>query len=70
VTLLDLILGAVADAVVPGVTGAVVSGGIDSSTIVSLAPEMPTFTGYYEGEAYDERRYARLVAGGQTTTRS
>jgi asparagine synthetase B (glutamine-hydrolysing) len=69
VTLLDLILGAVADAVVPGVTGAVVSGGIDSSTIVSR-PEMPTFTGYYEGEAYDERRYARLVAGGQTTTRS
>lgn len=50
------------------VVGAVLSGGIDSSTVVCLAREagydFPTFTGYYdEGSAFDERRYAKLVAG-------
>src|SRR6266496_2241523 len=59
--LLDLLRTAVSDAVGPE-TGAVLSGGIDSSTIVSLAGGIPTFTGYYEGKAYDERPYARLVA--------
>jgi asparagine synthase (glutamine-hydrolysing) len=62
--LLDRIRWAVADALTDE-TGAVLSGGIDSSTIVSLAGSLPTFTGYYEGEAYDERPYARLVAGAE-----
>lgn len=60
--LLELVRAAVADAVKEE-TGAVLSGGIDSSTIVSLAGGVPTFTGYYEGAAYDERPYARMVAG-------
>lgn len=60
--LLLLLREAVADAV-GYETGAVLSGGIDSSTIVSLAGGLPTFTGYYDGAAYDERPYARMVAG-------
>lgn len=59
--LLRLVREAVAD-VVNDETGAVLSGGIDSSTIVSLSGGVPTFTGYYEGVAYDERPYARMVA--------
>jgi asparagine synthetase B (glutamine-hydrolysing) len=66
--------GLIADAVNDAVTnaegrvGAVLSGGIDSSTVVCLARQaghdLPTFTGYYdEGEQFDEREYARLVAG-------
>lgn len=46
--------------------GCVVSGGIDSSTVTLLASEhgpLPTLTGYYDGEKYDERRWASLVAG-------
>ena len=60
--LLQLVREAVADNV-NDETGAVLSGGIDSSTIVSLAGGIPTFTGYYDGAAYDERPWARLVAG-------
>ena len=60
--LLQLVREAVADSVNEE-TGAVLSGGIDSSTIVSLAGGIPTFTGYYDGPAYDERPWARLVAG-------
>ena len=43
-------------------TGVLLSGGIDSSTIAYFAPELPLFTGFYRGEAYDERRWARLIA--------
>ncbi len=45
--------------------GMSLSGGIDSSTVYKLTgkPELPCFTGYYEGDAYDERFYARQVAG-------
>ena len=51
-----------------GAVGAVLSGGIDSSTVVCMARaaghDLPTFTGYYdEGPAFDERPYARLAAG-------
>lgn len=50
--------------------GAHLSGGLDSSTVVSLASMMnvtgsqiKTFTGAFdEGEKFDETRYARLVA--------
>jgi len=59
-----LVREAVGEAMGPE-TGAVLSGGIDSSTITLLArsfDEIPTFTGYYEGAAYDERPWARLVA--------
>jgi len=45
------------------VTGVLLSGGIDSSTIAAFAPGLPAFTGWYEGEAYDERLYARLAVG-------
>jgi asparagine synthetase B (glutamine-hydrolysing) len=42
--------------------GVLVSGGIDSSTVVSFTPYIsPAFTGYYQGEAYDERQWARLA---------
>jgi asparagine synthetase B (glutamine-hydrolysing) len=61
-TLRRLTARAVSDALGPKV-GAVLSGGIDSSTIVAFAGDLPTFTGYYDGRAYDERPYARLVAG-------
>ena len=46
-----------------GDVGIAVSGGLDSSTVSMLAPkELPTFTGYYEEEGYDERKWARLAA--------
>jgi asparagine synthetase B (glutamine-hydrolysing) len=38
------------------------SGGIDSSTVAAHAPNLPTVTGYYDGEAYDERRWANRAA--------
>jgi asparagine synthetase B (glutamine-hydrolysing) len=44
--------------------GMSLSGGIDSSSVYVLSGRtIPCFTGYYEGEGYDEREYARLVAG-------
>ncbi len=47
--------------------GAVLSGGIDSSTVVKIAqrwqPDLHTFTGWYDEPGYDERRYARMAAG-------
>jgi len=46
---------------------AVLSGGIDSSSVVctarSFGCDLPTFTGYYEGEAFDERPWAKLASG-------
>lgn len=49
-----------------GTIGMSLSGGIDSSTIYALAHKMPpAFTGYYEGEAYDEREYARRIVAGR-----
>jgi len=43
--------------------GLFVSGGLDSSTVTSLAPyHLPTFTGYYDEPGFDERQWARLVA--------
>lgn len=43
---------------------ATLSGGLDSSTVVALAPDdLPCYTGYYDFlDAWDERRYAKLVA--------
>ena len=65
--LLDLIRTAVHDQLVPGIrTGCVLSGGIDSSTVTMLAREQgerPVFTGFYRGDRYDERKWARLVGG-------
>lgn len=46
-------------------TGILLSGGIDSSTIAYFAPELPLFTGYYQGAAYDERQWASLMAKGR-----
>ncbi len=43
---------------------AVISGGLDSSTVKCIAGDIPTFTGYYaDGPAYDEREWAHLVKG-------
>lgn len=60
----DLIRAAVEKHVGPD-TGVLLSGGIDSSTVAHFAPDLPLFTGYYEGAAYDERPWARLVARGR-----
>lgn len=43
-------------------TGVLLSGGIDSSTIAYFAADLPLFTGYYQGAAYDERPWAALMA--------
>lgn len=46
-----------------GNAGIALSGGLDSSTVAALAPDiLPTFTGYYDEPGYDERRWARLVS--------
>lgn len=45
--------------------GVLLSGGIDSSIVAAYAPELPAFTGYYKGKAYDERPWARVAAGGR-----
>lgn len=44
-----------------GHTAVLLSGGIDSSTVAVHAHELPVVTGFYEGEAYDERPWARLI---------
>lgn len=51
-----------------GPAGVCLSGGIDSSTIATLAPGLPLFTGWYQGAAFDERPYAALVADGRDWT--
>lgn len=62
--LIDILREAVA-AQCEGTVGAVLSGGLDSSTVVALAPRpLETFTGYYDAIGYDERQYARLAARG------
>ena len=60
----DLIADAVYKHVKPGV-GVLLSGGIDSSTVAYFAPELPLFTGFYQGEKYDERPWAELMAKGR-----
>ena len=60
----DLIETAVRQHVAPD-TGVLLSGGVDSSTVAFFASELPLFTGYYEGAAYDERPWAALVAKGR-----
>ena len=57
----DLLADAIYKHVKPD-TGVLLSGGIDSSTVAYFAPELPLFTGYYQGAAYDERPWASLVA--------
>lgn len=60
--LVDLIRSAIEDRL-DGRVGIVLSGGLDSSTVACLAPmDLPTFTGWYDDQGCDERRYARLVA--------
>lgn len=63
--LLSLLQHAVHDAYREGV-GCNLSGGVDSSTIAALTltinPDTPTFTGYYDSPGFDERRWARMVA--------
>jgi asparagine synthetase B (glutamine-hydrolysing) len=46
-------------------TGVLLSGGIDSSTVAYFASELPAFTGYYQGAAYDERPWAKLLTEGR-----
>lgn len=65
--LLERLRAAVADSFRGAATGCVLSGGIDSSTVTVLArefdPWIPTFTGWYQGDRYDERQWAALVGG-------
>jgi len=42
-------------------TGVLLSGGIDSSSVACIAWDLPVFTGYYKGDLYDERQWAKLV---------
>ena len=62
--LTDLLAAAVREQVQPD-TGVLLSGGIDSSTVAYFAHELPLFTGYYQGAAYDERPWAELMAKGR-----
>ena len=59
-----LIASAVEDAIGES-TGVLLSGGIDSSTVAYFAPGLPAFTGFYRGERYDERSWARLMTKGR-----
>jgi asparagine synthase (glutamine-hydrolysing) len=63
----DLVGLAVEQAIEPDATGVVVSGGIDSATVCTytriITGSVPTFTGWYDTPGFDERHYARLVAG-------
>jgi len=61
----DLIKAAVEKHLGPN-TGVLLSGGIDSSTVTYFAPDLPAFTGFYEGERYDERPWAQLMTKGRT----
>ena len=63
--LLFLISRAVSDRVTAGAQAVLLSGGIDSSTVACLAPELPVVTGYYAEDGFDEREYAGLVAEGR-----
>jgi asparagine synthetase B (glutamine-hydrolysing) len=60
----DLIANAVSKQVHPN-TGVLLSGGIDSATVAYFAPDLPAFTGYYQGAAYDERPWAKLMINGR-----
>ena len=62
--LLGLLHAAIADRL-SGHVGLLLSGGLDSSTVTALAPDLPTFTGWYDTPGFDERQYARLVGGGE-----
>lgn len=57
----SLIASAIRESIADGAEAVLLSGGLDSSTVASHARHLPAFTGYYEGEPYDERHYARLV---------
>lgn len=50
----------VAEAVGP--VGCVLSGGLDSSSVICMLGPVPTFTGYYADEGFDERYYSRMAA--------
>jgi asparagine synthetase B (glutamine-hydrolysing) len=64
--LLDLITQAVKDSLSDD-CGFLLSGGLDSSTVVcaarSLGHEITTFTGYYNEYGFSERPYAGIAAG-------
>lgn len=64
--MLDLLKQAVGDALTDD-CGFLLSGGLDSSTVVCVAKalghEPTTFTGYYADEGFSEQYYARMSAG-------
>ena len=65
--LIDLLRSAVRDALdTDRKVGIVCSGGLDSSTVASLASqegEFDLYTGFYDLEGFDERFYSRMVPG-------
>ncbi len=63
VGLADILQGAVDDSLHGNhAFGIVLSGGLDSSVVAGLAwRSIPTFTGYYDLDGYDERVWARYA---------
>lgn len=61
--LVDLLRAGIAACLADGrPAGVALSGGLDSSTVACLAPaDLPTFTGYYDMDGFDERPYAHLA---------
>lgn len=63
--IIDLLRAATSKRITRGSTGVALSGGLDSSTVASLAlqmdPDIPVFTGWYDCDGYDERSYARTL---------
>lgn len=60
----ELIFAAVSDAEREAESPCIfLSGGIDSSTVAELAPNLPAITGWYDHPGCDERAFAALAAG-------
>ena len=45
--------------------GVLLSGGIDSSTVAAFAGNLPTFTGFYERDGFNELEYAKQAVKGK-----
>jgi len=63
----EIIKQAVEDAIAKAEkpVGLLLSGGLDSSTVAAFAGELPTFSGYYDLEGFDETNYSKLAVKGE-----
>lgn len=68
VDLIDEAINTILDDCVGARVGISLSGGLDSSTVVaitdSIRPGLPLFTGWYDKEGFDERKWSRMVGEG------